>query len=204
MTRFILIAATASLAACSPEFQTSSGGSYLAATSIADPKVAAAARYEPNLSFPARIGVVRMVYGQIRAIPEAELALYAEGLPPGLGNFVQLGALEDRLLGHRRGHSPQERIRALAASRHLDYVLVLSLNPSTNAAEALFLDVANGYPYASVEAKAPGSGRRNFWGGRLRNQSRLDRATLELAREIKPQLSAMATGLLARSGPPRR
>lgn len=196
MLRFTILATAFAVSACSPEIQNTSGRAYLAASGIEDSAVAKFAAYEPDLNFPARIGVVRLVYGEITAMPDKERALYFEGLPESLGNVVHLGPLEAQMADVQQ-YSRLEpiEIRQLAASRHLDYVFVMSLDPGKNSAEALFLDVGNGYPYASIEANTPGRGRKNFWGGELRRQNRLNNATYNLARRLKPELDVMVTEL---------
>ena len=61
--------------------------------------VAAAAAHEPRLDFPARIGVVRLVYGRMTPVPAAEQTLFAEALDgaASLGEFVTLGPLEAQM-----------------------------------------------------------------------------------------------------------
>ncbi|OUS39165.1 hypothetical protein A9Q94_00300 [Rhodobacterales bacterium 56_14_T64] len=196
MFRVILIASTLVISACDPAIQHTSGRAYLAAGGIEDPDIAKFASYEPNLKFPARVGVVRLVYGRLSTMPNKERDLYLGDLPEAFGAVVHLGPLEAQMIG-QYGYSrvDQKEIRQLAASRHLDYVMVLSFDPGKNSAEALFLDVRNGYPYASVDAKPPGRGKTNFWGNNLGNQSRLNSATYRLARHLKPELEAMVAGL---------
>jgi hypothetical protein len=194
MLRLTVIATALALSACSPELQFTSGRDYLAGGGIEDSGGASFANYEPNLKFPARIGVIRLVYGELSNMPDKERELYLEDMPDALGAFVHLGPLEAQMADvDRYGRLDQMEIRQLAASRHLDYVLILSFDPGKNSAEALFLDVRNGYPYASIEANPPGRGRKNFWGNRLNNQSRLNNATYRLAVHLKPELEEMAT-----------
>lgn len=197
MFRVILIASTLLISACDPTIQQTSGRAYLAAGDINDPDVAKFANYEPNLNFPARVGVVRLVYGDISSIPDKERDLYLEGLPESFGAIVKLGPLDAQMANIRQHSMDQVAIRQLAASRHLDYVLVLSFDPGKNSAEALFVDVRSGYPYASVEANPAGRGRTSFWGNELGNQGRLNGATYRLAGHLKPELEAMASGLEA-------
>jgi len=193
MLRLIVLSCIALISGCTAEIQNTSGRAYLAAGAINDPEIASRAAYEPTLSLPARIGIVRLVYGKITTIPTRELGLYTAGLPEGIGSITQLGPLEAQL-SDSRGYSrmDQKRIRQLAASRHLDLVLIVSLEPGNNTAEALVIDVRSGYPYASIETSAEGRGIRNFWGGRVRNQGRLKRATFRLAQKLKPELEVMA------------
>ncbi len=195
MKRLILLLSSLLLAACDTQFQNTSGAAYLAAGKP-EGISSAVASYEPDLHFPARIGVVRLVYNRITTTPNAERLLFAEMLSRVPGEVVQLGALEARMSGIPDYRTlDQNDIRTLAVSRHLDYVLVLSYDPGQNSAEALFLDVRSGYPYASIETAAQGRGSANFWGGPVRNQYRLGVITLRLARHLAPELEAMLTGL---------
>ena len=196
MLRTIILTTALFIAACSPEVQSTSGRAYLAESGIVDPEVAKFAAYESDLSFPARTGVVRLVYGDLTNMPDNERALYTEGLTDALGSVVHLGPLEANMLEIRRYGMNQLKIRQLAASRHLDYVLVVSYDPGSNTAEALFLDVGNGYPYASIETVVPGRGKRNFWGGEVGKPNRLNRATLKLAKHLKPKLETMVEELV--------
>ncbi|MEO0991337.1 MAG: hypothetical protein AAFX00_10360 [Pseudomonadota bacterium] len=176
-------------AACSPEIQTTSGQAYLAAAPIGDPEIAKAAAVEPNLSFPARVGLVRPVYGQVTTIPRAEMDLYVSGMSENLGSVTQIGQLEARMAGVWRGNA--DGLRQLAASRHLDLLLVLAFDPGRGTSEALLIDVRSGYPYASVETASDGAHGRY-----VRNEGRRDRIILELAEELKPELDRMTQNLL--------
>ncbi len=201
MKRLIILCSALMLSACSSvDFQTTSGAAYIAESPINDPDLRRAAAYEPNLHFPARIGVVRLVYGKITSTPSRERAAFAQALARVPAEIVQLGALESRMSNGHQRHPSADYIRNLAASRHLDYVLIISYDPGQNTAEALFLDTRTGYPYASVEVAPPGRGRHNFWGGHLRSDARIRTATLRLARALAPDIDAMVTGLLARAG----
>ena len=200
MIRAFILASSLTLSACEVEYQNSSGAAYqLASGETGDPALSSVAAYEPDLHFPAKIGVVRLVYGQISTAPEAERAIFAETISRVPGSVVQLGPLEMRMLDIHRYRVDQFDIRKLAASRHLDYVLIISYDPGRNSAEALFLDVKSGYPYASIETIASGRGARNFWGGPLRNQNRINAATLRLARHIAPDIETLLEGLVARA-----
>ena len=190
------------LAGCSVDYQTTSGAAYLAQGEIDDPDLRRAAAYEPTLHFPARIGVVKLVYGQISTTPSTERAAFAKTLEKVPGPLSHLGPLDAEMFGlntNRWNRLDQNDIRQLAASRHLDYVLIIAYNPSQNTAEALFMDVRSGYPYASAETAAQGHGSRNFWGGPLRNQSRIDASTLRLARKLAPEIAVMIDALAARA-----
>lgn len=197
LTRTLLPCLLLVSACAMPEIQNTSGKAYLAAGPIADREIAAAAAYEPKLTLPARIGIVRLVYDKFTTIPEKELDLILAELPAGLGEMTQLGPLDARItLNEQHPRSTQKNIRKLAASRHLDYVLVLSFHPGNNTAEALMLDVRTGYPYASTEAAVTGSGIRNFWGNEVRNSTRVNRTTLRLTKALTPKLHQLAQQLI--------
>lgn len=204
MHRLFLCASLMALAACDPSIQTTSGRAYLAQGAIADPEIAAAAQIEPTpLRFPARVGFLAYENGRIDLLPKEDIDLLTADVPDGFGTIVALGALEARLAGGERYFQARtEDIRRLAASRHLDYVVVMNLDPYTNTGEALFLDVRTGYPHASVEVRAPGRVRSNLFGGRAISQNRRDRSKRDVIRALKPQLEQAVVQLMAdaRSG----
>lgn len=194
MFRIATLSSLLLISACTTEVQNTSGRAYLADSQIADRDIAASASYEPNLTLPARIGLIRLVYGRVTTTPADELTMYKESLSGDLGSITQLGSLEAQTAGFDSGDKP---FRQLAASRHLDHVLIISLNPQSGTAEALFLDVRTGYPYASIELTGDGRSHSNAFGGRIRNQNRLNRATLKLAQTLQPALEEMAEQLIA-------
>lgn len=200
MFRISLLASALLISACSPNIQTTSGAAYLAASPIDDPAIVNAAAIEPDLRFPARIGVVQMVQGRIWDVSDG---LLPEVPVASIGEIVPLSPLTFGLTGthHSRYRNPQiDNFREIAASRHVDYLLVVALNPARNTAEAVLVDVRTGYPYASASADVPGNGRRNFWGNPSRNQAVLDREGDRLAEALAPDLAEMFTLLRAEAG----
>ncbi|MEO0502270.1 MAG: hypothetical protein AAFZ14_03010 [Pseudomonadota bacterium] len=199
MFRPLLALSMIALSACTPEVQSTSGTAFLAQGAIADPDIAAAAALDPApLNFPARIGLIRFVQGSVSTLPANERDLLISTLPKALGDITQLGTLEVGLFSRTRLHSADgKRIRELAASRHLDYVLVVSLDPHKNTAEALFMDVRTGYPHGSIETTGSGRGITNTFGYRPNNPNKINRATSRLTKALKPQLEALAKTLLA-------
>lgn len=91
MNHLLILITTLLLTACSVDYQNTSGAAYLAAGEIDDPDLRRAAAYEPNLHFPARIGVVKLVYNQITTPPSAERAVFADTLSPVPAEIIQLG-----------------------------------------------------------------------------------------------------------------
>lgn len=198
MYRILIITSLVALSACATDLQLTSGRAFLDTATISDPDLVKAARYEPRLEFPARIGLVRLVYGGIEPMPHAERALYAKAFDAGFGTIVHLGSLEAQYVGQtpRKGKwSDLKKLQVLAASRHLDYILLISYLPGRNLAEALFLDTRSGYPYASADVSLPGRAKTNFWGNRLKSQARQNRATLDLAEHLAPEIEKMAENL---------
>ena len=104
LTVLPVIALTLALAGCDHSVQTTSGADYLSGyvksglieeTDI-DRRVREVAAIEPNLRFPARIGLARVDEGGLSAIPSAEAeawAAAAERLGPAFGTFVPVNRL---------------------------------------------------------------------------------------------------------------
>lgn len=199
MFRAIFAVSLIALSACSPEIQATSGTAYLAHGKIADPDIAAAAAIEPApLRFPARIGMMRFVFDHASTLPVKERDLLISSLPDALGEVTQIGALEAALTSHTRLYSSDtKRIREIAAARHLDYVLIVSLDPHVNTAEAVFMDVRTGYLHGSIETSGKGRGITNTFGYRPENPNKINRATFRLTKVLKPELDALGDRLLA-------
>lgn len=198
MIRFVLtIFVLVSISACSPSYMTTSGAEFLSRGPTSDPDIAAAAAYEPDLRLPARIAVVQLVYGRATPIqaPLVEVAQPVLNTP----RFGQMVPLNQLTLPSRYQQNPVGALRQAAAAQHADYLLVVSLDPTRNTAEALFVDVRSGYPYASVSADVPGTGIRNFWGGPSRSPARIARRANVMARALAPQLAQMFEGLAERA-----
>lgn len=138
----ISAAALALLAACSAHVQTTSGADYLsryndspaygAASSDVDADVKRIAAIEPQLQFPARIGLARIEHGRLAAIPAEEGEVWqelAEALGPEFGEFAPVSPLIAAMVAEPRegfSGSPADviaDIRRGAARQHLDYVL---------------------------------------------------------------------------------
>ncbi|KIT14627.1 hypothetical protein [Jannaschia aquimarina] len=118
------------LAACSPSIQTTSGADYFARAAVTDPAIRAAADIEPDLRFPARIGIARVVNGRLSAIPEGEAAQLAalSEAHADLGEWVPLSLLvEEMMTGGRQEGSIAQHLRVVAARQHLDYLLIYEL-----------------------------------------------------------------------------
>lgn len=122
------LAAVLALSGCYST-QTTSGADYLARGPIADPAIRAAAAVEPDLRFPARIGIARVVNGALTVAPPEEAEIFGDfarrnggmgewvGLSPLMAGFVEAG--DDVPL--------TDRLRRIAARQHIDYLLVYEL-----------------------------------------------------------------------------
>lgn len=184
--RFHIIAAGAALlmaAACATSVQTTSGadylarydGSYMAAGSEVDAQVREIAAIEPDIRFPARIGLARIERGHLTAIPEREgeaWAALAENLDGLYGEFVPVSPLIAAMVNpqtdkpryqYTAGDTIAE-IRRGAARQHLDYVLAYEVSTSNKSRGSALsfadLTVIGMFvlPGRSVEAEAAASG----------------------------------------------
>lgn len=172
---------------------------------VVDEEVAAAASVEPQLRFPARLGLARIDRGGLVPVPAAEAAAWqglAERLGGGYGEFVPISPLISALatpdervtVGHdgirtyRSGLSETiRRIRLGAARQHVDAVLIYEAfaksSEQSNAlavtklaligfflptegveaegsAQAVLVDVRNGYTYGTASAVSEKPSRR--------------------------------------------
>lgn len=176
------------LSACAHYTQTTSGEDYLArydssytplegGGSDVDADVRRIAAVEPNIRFPARIGLARINRGSLVGVPGDEGYIWqelAEELGPSYGEFVPVSPLIasmvgpakdiDRSRGWRDPANAIADIRRGAARQHLDYVLVYEVGSSSqekaNAIALADLTVIGMFvlPSRSVEVEASASG----------------------------------------------
>ncbi len=137
-TTLTTISLAISLSACSTT-QLTSGSDYLdrytpqalASSDSLDEDIRAIASVEPDLRFPARIGLARIKNRQLVNPPIDELAAWgdlADVLGPDIGSFVPVSPLIASMVrpadkAPRSEHVVAD-IRRAAARQHLDYVLV--------------------------------------------------------------------------------
>ena len=189
------------LTSCETTTQMTSGEDYLSRykqTTIAtdtsntiNSEIRDIAAIEPDLRFPARIGLARIERGQLTNSPTGEMqvwgdlvdklgAPYGEFVPvsPFIAEMVRPNAKRD--MHNYSTHSAVADIRRASARQHLDYVLVYEVNqnvsdrsnalslanltilglyviPTRNVkinatANAILIDVRNGYPYGTASA----------------------------------------------------
>ena len=144
------------LTACATTTQLTSGANYLArhATPTAsnlsgmDKRVREIASIEPNLQFPARVGLARINHGRLVSIPPDEAALLrglTEDLGQDYGEFVPISPLIANMVTPRVQDREQivsviDQIRLGSARQHLDYVLIYEVsNVSKRKSNALRL-----------------------------------------------------------------
>jgi len=157
MTHLKLIAgelvSAVALSACSAHMQTTSGVEYMARyddyqASFAQPDgvygdvdadVMRIAQIEPQLQFPARIGLARIQWGNLQTIPADEAAIWqelAEEIGPEMGQFVPVSPLIAEMVampsdpGRSSTANLIADIRRGAARQHLDYVMIYEVGTS--------------------------------------------------------------------------
>ena len=153
MKQFKTILTTATilvLGACSASLQTSSGSDYLArydasheiangAPTDVDADVRRIAAIEPNLVFPARIGLARIHNGSLTALPADEARIWQdliEEMGDQYGALVPVSPLIASMVGEPaapgmdRAAAVIANIRRGAARQHLDYVVTYEVGSS--------------------------------------------------------------------------
>jgi len=187
----VLTTVALTLGACTAHTQLTSGNDYLSRyspsqtqlASTIDADVRKIAEIEPNLQFPARIGLARIEHGRLTNAPSDELSAWgqlADDLGPAYGEIVPVSPFIASIVRPEgtdlRAEHVVSDIRRASARQHLDYVLVYEVsNKSENESNALsladltilglyvlpsrdvkvvLLDVRNGYPYGTATAFA--------------------------------------------------
>ena len=174
------------LSACESYTQTTSGADYLArydasytpldgGGSDVDADVRRIAAVEPNIRFPARIGLARIKHGSLVGVPADEGYIWqalAEELGSRFGEFVPVSPLIAASVAERgeysRGYNPTQdviaNIRRGAARQHIDYVFVYEVGSSkqgkANAISLADLSIVGMFvlPSRSIEVEASASG----------------------------------------------
>ncbi|NNE56971.1 MAG: hypothetical protein HKN36_02585 [Hellea sp.] len=137
--RLIMIGAATLLAGCSTHVQTTSGADFLdryqqspaySSLSTVDADIMNIAAIEPDIRFPARIGLARIENGQLATIPGDEASYWsdmAEREGHRYGDFVPVSPTVAAMVARRDGDrvfNVVDDIRRGAARQHLDYVLL--------------------------------------------------------------------------------
>lgn len=179
MKYFLLLLGLITAIACSNALQTSSGAAFLADRGpIGDNAVMAAVAGEPNLHFPAKIGIARIIGGDITAQPQTERDIFiaSRPTPDPLGEFVQASPMIAQTIPDVTPNTVIRRAQLTAARQHLDYVLIYTLTRegggfgAMGRAEAVLRDVRSGYIYATASTSTHVAGYstiRRGWGNRV-------------------------------------
>lgn len=144
------IVALIGVTACHTSLQTTSGADYLARYDASheiangtptdvDEDVRRIAAIEPNLVFPARIGLARIENGSLTALPADEARIWQdliEEIGSDYGEFVPVSPLISSMVGEPaapgmdRAAAVIANIRRGAARQHLDYVVTYEVGSS--------------------------------------------------------------------------
>lgn len=177
-------AALITLAACETSLQTTSGADYLArydssyttanqVTADIDDQVRQIAAIEPNLIFPARIGLARIERGRLTTLPEHDARAWqeqVEKMGDTYGEFVPVSPLIADMVSVPSNASSNQaadviaHIRRGAARQHLDYVLVYEVGASrsekSNALSLADLTIIGMFvlPTRTIDVEATASG----------------------------------------------
>jgi hypothetical protein len=143
--RFTIILWYINLTACGNTIQTTSGRDYLSHYPPAqtyptqahdykniDAEVAKVAAIEPNLQFPARIGIVKLERGEIANMSQEEGNTWfeaAQRLGKSFGEFVPVSPLIAEMVTDKKSAGTPlqniiRKVRLGAARQHLDVVLL--------------------------------------------------------------------------------
>ena len=184
LTYVIAIAAALAIGACGTSLQTTSGADYLARYDTSyqasdekaqaiDEDVRRIASIEPNLVFPARIGLARIERGRLTTLPEEDARAWqdqVEKLGTTYGEFVPVSPMIAEMVNTSspaRSSSAAEimaYIRRGAARQHLDYVLVYEVGASrqekSNALALADLTIIGMFvlPSRTIDVEATASG----------------------------------------------
>jgi len=147
--RWFLILTLGALSACTTIPQYTSGQDYLARYNKVSPRtdidkeIRAIAAIEPNLKFPARIGLARIDRGSLTTLPPDEAEHWqtmTSNLGSSYGSFIPvspfIASYVDRAVPNRSGlkvaSNTIDHIRKGAARQHLDYVLIYEVTRKTD------------------------------------------------------------------------
>ncbi|MEX0283630.1 MAG: hypothetical protein AB3N23_03375 [Paracoccaceae bacterium] len=159
------------------------------------PPVPVTSKTPAKFDLPARFAFARVVYGDVQSPGAEEKALWEDlaGRTRGFGSVTQL--VQTQTYGYRS--SPEAMIEDARAQR-FNYLLVVTFRPETGSADIVLFHVASGGAMVTGSATSPAGGRRGFWGGRIRNPTRLEHVTLRIARVAVPAVEDILRGVAER------
>lgn len=178
MKRLAMVLGGLALSACATT-QMTSGAAYNArtvsfaytASSNVDAEIAEIAAVEPNLTFPARIGIAFVRNGQLQTLPSDHMASWSrfmDRLQPEYGEVVPISPLISQMVAlsaeqHSRAGTVSN-IRRGAARQHVDYVLIYEVaqtgqDKHSNALSVTDLSIIGLFiiPSRNVEVEATAS-----------------------------------------------
>jgi len=144
----LLVTAALVFAGCATTAQYTSGSDYLARSASSpittqsvgtDAAVREIAAVEPDLRFPARIGLARIERGQLVGMPADEAQSWAENaekLGSDFGQFIPVSPLIADMVSSQRHpdhDSVVDHIRRGAARQHLDYVITYEVSNTSGS-----------------------------------------------------------------------
>jgi hypothetical protein len=151
MHHALLLSTILLVSACAHTTQLTSGAEYLAATGPSgvidvDADIARIAGVEPNLRFPAQIGVARIVNGELTVPGKEEGDLLADLVArhPEMGRFVPISPLIAEMVTGQNCKGCSDRrsvttdIRRAAARQHLDHVLIYEIGARSSERDTPF------------------------------------------------------------------
>ncbi|NSX53709.1 hypothetical protein [Parasulfitobacter algicola] len=177
-----------------------------------DKSIARSAKVEPNLKFPARIGVARIINGRLRIAPAKEAALMQDFAKRNqqYGTFAPVSQLIAETVINNKGDVLSViELRHVAARQHFDYLLVYKIDVhdvnasrwerkrtprNTIVAQAALIDVRNGYAYAAIQESL--NDRKVRLGGRNTSTYK-DRAAQYAFEEMMPDVEGVFAQLKA-------
>lgn len=181
MKQFAIFLSLAILSACSaPNFVTDA------------PVVPTTSTAPDYFELPARFAVARTVYGRPHASGSEEAAIWEQlaNRSKDLGSFTPLVT--------QKTHFRESALVAHARQQRYNYLLLVRMDPALGAADIVLFDTASGAVMATAQAVSPNGGQRGFWGGRIRNPARLERATLKIAEAAVPVVDQLLRGVVKR------
>ncbi|MEP1586007.1 MAG: hypothetical protein ABJR46_06125 [Tateyamaria sp.] len=150
-----------------------------------------------HFDLPARFAVARVVYGSTHAAGAEETSLWTDlaDRATEIGSFTPLVIGESN---RRHWSKPNLVLVENARAQRYDYLIKVQMYPSEGSAEVTLFHTGSAGVMATVQVASPGRGQRGFWGGRIKNPARLDRATLKIAKSTIPKVEDMLNGALLR------
>lgn len=159
------------------------------------PPVPVTSQTPEHFELPARFAFARVVYGSTQAAGAKETAIWTD-----LANRAQhLGSFAPLISGERNlRYATVTNLTETAREQRYDYLLLVKMDPATGSADVSLIHTGSGGVMATVQTVSPDGGQRGFWGGRIKNPARLDRATLKIARATAPSVEEMLRGAVER------